>query len=108
MATPQLTFVPGRRAGSENALLNGYRYMKDRDRDDKRYMKCVLYKDGCKARISPVPLHPTHDVQHSETHIHVAKSALKRKAAETDLPSKHMCAEAVGGMTFETRAKLNC
>ena len=53
MATPQLTFVPGRRAGSENAVVNGFRYIKDRDRDDKRYMKCVLYKDhGCKARIT--------------------------------------------------------
>ncbi len=79
-------------------------------------MRCVLYKQGCKARItivdrqltSPVPSHPTHDVQHAETRVHVAKQYLKKKADETDLPTKHMVAESVNGLGWETRAKLNC
>lgn len=50
----------------------------------------------------------THDVQHAETRVHVAKQNLKKKAAETDLPTKHMVAESVNGLGWETRAKLNC
>ena len=50
--TPQLTFVPGRRAGKENAILNGYRFVLDRQRDDKQYMHCALNIEGCKARIT--------------------------------------------------------
>ena len=116
MATTQLTFVPGRRGGKENAILGGYRFLVDRQRDEKIYMRCALHSQGCKARItvenrqliSPVPDHPTHDVQHSETQVHMAKQTLKRKAAQTDLPTKHLVAETVHGMGFETRAKLNC
>ena len=36
------------------------------------------------------------------------KQGLKRKAAESDLPTKYLVAEAVGGLDFESRAKLNC
>ena len=115
-ATPQLTFVPGRRKGTVNAILNGDRFMVDRKRDDRTYMKCVLHAKGCKARItvvnheliSAVPTHPSHDTQYSETHVHVAKQTLKKRAAQTDLPTKHIVAESVGGMNFETRSKLNC
>ena len=96
--TPQLSFVPGRRSGNENVILDGYRFTPERTRNEKTYMRCVLYKQGCKARItivdrqltSPVPDHLTHDVQHAETRVHVAKQNLKKKAAETDLPTKHM------------------
>ena len=56
---------------------------------------------------SSVPEH-NHDVQHAETAVHNAKQGLKKKAAETDLPTKKLTANAVSGMGFETRAKLGC
>ena len=79
-------------------------------------MKCVLASQGCRARIvlvngglvSPVPDHPTHDVQFSETYVHVAKQTIRKNAAQTDRPTKLLVAEAVNGMNFETRTKLNC
>jgi len=54
MATYQLSFVPGRRAGKENAVLNGYRFILDRKRDEKLYMRCALHSEGCKARITVI------------------------------------------------------
>ena len=58
--------------------------------------------------ITPVPDHPTQDVQHSETYVHVSKQSLKRNAAQTDHPTKRLVAQAVSGMNFEKRSKLNC
>ncbi|KAL5260412.1 hypothetical protein ACHWQZ_G010511 [Mnemiopsis leidyi] len=37
--------------GSTNVVINGYRYTKDKKRDDRTYMKCVLAREGCRARI---------------------------------------------------------
>ena len=65
-----LQFVPARKKGSENPVLNGYRYTIDKRRGDSSYWKCSLQKTaGCRARIttidkqlsSPVPEH-NHDV----------------------------------------------
>ena len=39
---------------------------------------------------------------------YVAKQNLKRRAAETDLPTKYLAAEAVSGIGFEARSKLGC
>ncbi|KAL5270850.1 hypothetical protein ACHWQZ_G001497 [Mnemiopsis leidyi] len=36
------------------------------------------------------------------------KQELKRRAAETDLPTKYLAAETVSGMGFEARSKLGC
>ena len=38
--------------------------------------------------------------------MHTVKQNLKRKVAESDLPTKYLVAEPVGGL--ETRAMLNC
>ena len=111
LTTPTITTVPGRKAGHSNVIINGYRYTNDRKRGNKTYMKCVLYSNGCRARITlmdgelitPVPDHPTHDGQHSKTYVHVSKNA-----AQTDHPTKRLVAQVVSGMTFETRSKLNC
>jgi hypothetical protein len=97
-------------------VLNGFRYFQDRTRDDRSYWKCCRYKThGCKARIttvdkqltSSVPDH-THDVQHAETVVHIAKQNLKRRAAQSDLPTKFLASEATRGLDFEGRAKINC
>jgi hypothetical protein len=115
MAT-NLQFVPARTKGHENPVLNGYRFFKDRIRDDKTYWKCCLHKThGCKARIqtidkqltSPVPEH-NHDVQHAETIVHNAKQSLKRRAAESDLPTKFLASQATSGLTLEPLAKMGC
>jgi len=66
MAT-NLVFVPARRKGHENPVLNGYRYYIDKTKNDTTYWKCCLARShGCKARItsvdkqltSPIPQHP--------------------------------------------------
>ena len=72
-------------------------------------------RTGCKARIqtldkqliSPVPEHD-HDVQHAETEVHKAKQSLKRRAAESDLPTKFLASEVPKGMDQEARAKVGC
>ena len=115
-AKPTITIIRGRTAGHSNAIINGFRYTNDRKRGSKTYMKCVLYCQGCRARITlmnrglitSAPDHPTHDVQYSETYIHVSKRSLKTNAAQTDHPTKRLVAQAVSGMNFETRPKLNC
>ena len=115
MAT-DLVFVPGRNKGSENPVLNGNRYILDKKKNDSSYWKCALYRTGCRARIvtvdkqlaSPLPQHTQHETQHAETAVHVAKQTLKRRAAEADLPTKYLAAEAVSGMGFEARTKLGC
>ena len=89
--TPTINIVPGRIAGHSNVITNGYRYTNDRKRGNKTYMKCVLYSNGCRAPITfmdgelitPVPDHTTHDVQHSETYVHVSKQSPKRDCLET-------------------------
>ena len=109
-------FVPARTTGHENPVLNGYRFYKDRIRDDKYYWKCCCCrKHGCKARIqtldrqliSPIPEHK-HDVQHAETEVHKAKQSLKRRAAESDLATKFQASEVLKGMDQEARAKVGC
>ena len=80
------------------------------------YYRCTLFSTGCKARItlnenndlvSPTPDHK-HESQVAETHVHVVKQDLKRKAATSELPTKYLVAEATGRLNEETRQKLNC
>ena len=112
----QVTFVPGRKNDQKNPILDGHRYTKDRSRNGNTYYKCTLFKDVCKARItlndngdliSAKPTH-THEAQQAEIEVHTAKQNLKCKAATSDLPTKYLVAEAVGGLHFESIAKLNC
>ena len=109
-------FVPARTTGHENPVLNGYRFYKDRIRDDKYYWKCCCCKThGCKARIqtldrqliSPIPEHK-HDLHHAGTEVHKAKQSLKRRAAESDLPTKFLASEVPKGMYQKARAKVGC
>ena len=79
-------------------------------------MKCILYSNVCRARITlmngelitPVPDHPTHDVQHSKIYVHVSKQSLKKNAAQTDHPSKRLVVQAVSGMKDGTRVTADC
>ena len=91
-----LQFVPGRKKDTENPILNGFRYVLDKRRDDTFYWKCSDFRNGCRARItttdkqltSPIPSH-SHEVQNAETTVHKAKQNLKRKAADGDQPTKY-------------------
>ena len=114
MAT-NLRFVPGRRKDSENPILDGFRFVIDKRKNDTCYWRCSQYKTGCGSRIttvdkqltSTVPSH-NHDAQHAEETVFNAKQSLKRRAATADHPSKYLVSEAVSGMGFEARSKLGC
>ncbi|KAL5272484.1 hypothetical protein ACHWQZ_G000624 [Mnemiopsis leidyi] len=97
-----------------NPILNGFRFILNRRKDDATYWKCSLFTTGCPARIttvdeqliSPVPVH-THEPQHAENTVHIAKAGTEKKSW-TDLPTKYLAAETVSGMGFEARSKLGC
>ena len=84
--TIDLSFVPGKKSGSTNAVLAGHRYCRDRKRSNKEYWKCTYFKDGCRARITTEDQQPMtltlpshfHDVQHSEILVHVTKPFFSR------------------------------
>ena len=70
------------------------------------YWKCTLFRSGCRARITtedrrltfPVPEHTRCTTRgDSSAPVHKAKQTLKKKAVETDLPTKHIVAESVCG-----------
>mgnify|MGYP001031700624 CR=1 FL=1 len=50
-------------------------------------------------------LHPPTPAANS---VYTAKQNMKRKASDTDLPTKHLIADAVGPLSFEAMSKLNC
>ena len=70
--------------GTENPLLDGYRFVLDKKSNDTTYWKCAQFRTGCRARIStndrqlssPVPDHD-HDPQTAKTNVHVAKQKSK-------------------------------
>ena len=113
---PTVTLVPGRKKNQFNAVLDGFRFCKNKKKNGNTYYRCTFFSSGCKARItldenndlvSPTPDH-NHESQVAETHVHVVKQDLKRKAATSDLPTKYLVAEATGRLNEETRQKLNC
>ena len=106
----------GRKKNQFNAVLDGFRFCKNKKKNGNTYYRCTFFSSGCKARItldenndlvSPTPDH-NHESQVAETHVHVVKQDLKRKAATSDLPTKYLVAEATGRLNEETRQKLNC
>ena len=101
-----------------NPVIDEHRLIKfkNRSRNGKIYYMFILIKDGYRAQItlneddsllSPPPSH-SHPALAIETHVHTMKQNLKRKVAESDLPTIYLVTKAVGGLSFETRAKLNC
>ena len=113
---PTVTLVPGRKKNQFNAVLHGFRFCKNKKKNGNTYYRCTFFSSGCKARItldenndlvSSTPDH-NHESQVAETHVHVVKQDLKRKAATSDLPTKYLVAEATGRLNEETRQKLNC
>ena len=50
---------------------------------------------------SHVPVHTNHDDEQASSTVYQRKEELKRKAVETDLPTKRLAADAVSG-------KMNC
>ena len=115
MAT-NLIFVSGKKKNTENPILDGCRFVLDRKRNDSSYWKCALFRGGCRARMitvdkqltSPVPVHTNHDVEQASSTVYQRKEELKRKAVDTDLPTKRLVADAVSGISFEARGKMNC
>ena len=88
-----------------------------RDPETRKHTTDMTCTQGYNARVtlvdrqlvtSPLPSHPTHDFQHAETHVHVAKQTLNKTSAVPDLPTKLIIAESLNGMSFEATSKLNC
>ena len=111
--TSTILFVPGRTSRSRHVLHDGFRFCLDKKRDEKSYWRCVV--EGCSGRLSLLDdttvtssKPHTHPPTPAENSVHVAKQTLKRKAADTDLPTKHLVADAVGPLSFEALTKLNC
>ena len=110
-----LIFVPGRTTNSENPILNGFRFAYNNKKNDRVYWRCAEYKKGCTARITTIQKELTssilvrnHDIKPADDKVYLAKQGLKRRAVETDLPTKYLIAEAVSGLGFESRAKVGC
>ncbi|KAL5258726.1 hypothetical protein ACHWQZ_G009254 [Mnemiopsis leidyi] len=84
---PTVTLIPGRKTNHFNAVLNGYRFCKDKNKNGNTYYRCTFFSTGCRARITlnenndlvfPTPDH-NHETQVAESHVHVMKQALKSK-----------------------------
>ena len=94
---PTVTLVPGRKKNQFNAILDGFRFCKDKTKNGNTYYRCSFFSTGCKARItlnenndlvSPTPDH-NHESQVAGTHVHVVKRDLRRKAATSDLLTQY-------------------
>ena len=81
-------------------------------------MRRFLYSKGSKdiaritvvdmvLKISPILSHPTHDTQHSEMRVNIAKHTFWWKAAKIDPSTKHMVAESVNGMSFDQQLRAS-
>ena len=111
-----LIFVSDKKKNTENPILDGCRFVLDRKRNDSSYWKCALFRGGFRARMitvdkqltSPVPVHTNHDVYQASSTVYQRKEELKRKAVETDLPTKRLAADAVSGISFEAHGKMKC
>ena len=111
--TSTITFIPGRTTGSRNVIHDGYRYCLDKKRDEKTYWRCT--DKTCSGRLNLVndttvtSTKPhSHPPTPAENSVFKAKQGLKRKASDTDLPTKHLVADAVGPLSFKAQSKLNC
>ena len=47
-----LIFVHGRKKNAENPILDGYRFLLDKTKNDATYWKCSLFRNGSKTRIT--------------------------------------------------------
>ena len=111
---PPLQFTTGKR-GATNIIWLGFRYCKEKQRGERSYWKCTEKPRGCPARVNlhgsspccPPPLH-NHEAQPSHIAVHLAKKNLKRKAADTDLPSKQLAAACQAELDFEAKSLLGC
>ena len=108
-----VTFIPGKR-GALNAVVDGYRYAKNRRYKENVYYRCVE-QSTCSARItltdgvltSSLPDH-SHPSQEAAIAVLGVKNTIKKRSAETDMPTKEIVADSLGALDFEGNANLNC
>ena len=90
-----VTFVPGKR-GALNAVVDGYRYTKNRTYKENVYYRCAE-QSTWSARIpltdgvlsSPIPDH-SHPSQEAAIAVLGMKNHIKKRSAETDMPTKEI------------------
>jgi hypothetical protein len=108
-----VTFILGKR-GALNAVVDGYRYTKNRSYKENVYYRFVE-QSTCSARItltdgvlsSPLPEH-SHSSQEAAIAVLEVKNNIKNRSAETDMPTKEIVADSLGALDFEGVANLNC
>ncbi|KAL5247777.1 hypothetical protein ACHWQZ_G019609 [Mnemiopsis leidyi] len=111
--TPTITFVYGK-GGARNAVIDGYRYTKNRQHKKNTYYRCVE-QTTCKARItltagalsSSLPTH-SHPSQDATIAVLEVKNSIKKLSAETDMTTKEIVADSLGALDFEGAVNLNC
>ena len=103
-STVLFEFVPGRKAGSRNALYEGHLYHKNSYNAETTYWVC----NRCPARLTTKKgvyhsssRHCNHEAQHADVAVHIAKANVKRLASSSDHPTKRICAEAQEGLSPE-------
>ena len=89
-----IEYITGKR-GARNVVWMGYRYTRERQREDRSYWKCTLQHHGCTGRLvlngdipcklqHPYP-QPCNGDQQAEIAVHQGKQTLKQKAATTEM-----------------------
>ena len=105
-----ITFISGRTSGPRNVIHDGYRFCLDKKRDDKTYWRCTdktysgrlnLMNDTAVTNSKPHP-HPLTPAANS---VYTAKQNMKRKASDTDLPTKHLITDVIGPLSFKAMTK---
>ena len=107
-----ITFISGRTSGPRHVIHDGYRYCLDKKRDDKTYWRCTdktcsgrlnLMKDTTVTNSKPHP-HPPIPAANS---VYTAKQNMKRKAIDTDLPTKHLITDVIGPLASPSKPCRN-
>ena len=100
--------------GALNAVVDGYRYTKNRTCKEIVYYCCVE-QSTCSIPITQtdgVLFSPSPDHSHPSLGAAIAvfgmKNHIKKRSAETDMPTKEIVADSLGTLDFEGMAKLNC
>ena len=96
-----IQFVPARKKGYENPVLNGFPFTLDRTRYGTSYWKCCLHKTHtCKARITTVDKQLTSSVPE---HTHDVQQKSSGETEPEDLPSNTALTNLVSVMSLKLK-----
>ncbi|CAB4062595.1 unnamed protein product [Lepeophtheirus salmonis] len=88
-----------------------HRYSKEKQKNQKSYWKCTLYRQGSRARfflVGDIPINDhihSHGEQQAELEVHRWKKPLKEKSISTHMTTKILQATAVAGLNLGNKFK---